>query len=87
MSKLRAIGSDDKWHDVVLCVNCGTPITLEEDVNYCSKPGCDAEYSGHGRRINVETDQQKRDRIYVQSGLDNLWDPETEELYESMRRK
>jgi hypothetical protein len=75
MSKLRAIGSDDKWHDVIKCLHCGTPIILEDDVNSCPKKGCDYEVDRNGNMIGeaLLTEQQKEDRRYIQMGLDNLW--------------
>jgi uncharacterized OB-fold protein len=88
MSKLRAIGSDDRYHDAVLCKLCGSVVILEErDCNDCPKKGCDAEYDGNGNLINFETDQQKEDRRYVQSGLDNLWDLTEEEYSRYLRGK
>jgi hypothetical protein len=73
-----------KIRNVVICT-CGKPVVLEDEENLCD---CGAVYNRNGvmtEQPKDPEDYRERDRRQIEDGWDNLWDPETEKIYEELR--
>jgi len=68
---------------ISICPICNLPVELSDPDNLCD---CGAVLNRNGMVIDDPFTQAAEDQAYIESGIDNFWDPETEKIAEEYMR-